>query len=139
MSEFHRRCDGHFKTLTVIKSSKGNIFGGYSPLAWQSTGGYQQDASKQTFLFSLKNPRDCIATRFDITSDGSYAIYCSADRLAFGSGHAIHVCDNCNTNKSNYTNVGNTFENKTGIDGKAVLDGENYFTVEEIEVFGPKK
>jgi hypothetical protein len=30
--KFHGRCDGHANTLTVILDSKGNIFGGFTPL-----------------------------------------------------------------------------------------------------------
>jgi archaellum component FlaC len=35
-SEFHRRCDGHANTLTVILDTKGNIFGGFTPVKWDS-------------------------------------------------------------------------------------------------------
>jgi hypothetical protein len=45
------------------------------------------------------------------------------------------VADNCNTNTSNYTNLGTAYVNDTGIDGKAVFTGEYNFTVKEIEVF----
>lgn len=35
-SDFHSRCDGKPKTLTLVKSSNENIFGGYTILPWQS-------------------------------------------------------------------------------------------------------
>jgi hypothetical protein len=34
--EFHVRCDGHVNTLTVILDTNGNIFGGFTPLKWES-------------------------------------------------------------------------------------------------------
>jgi hypothetical protein len=34
--EFHRRCDGHANTLTVILDTNGNIFGGFTPVKWAS-------------------------------------------------------------------------------------------------------
>jgi hypothetical protein len=34
---FHSRCDGHANTLTVILHTKGNIFGGSTPVEWEST------------------------------------------------------------------------------------------------------
>jgi hypothetical protein len=34
--EFHRRCDGHANTLTVILDMQGNIFGGFTPMEWES-------------------------------------------------------------------------------------------------------
>jgi hypothetical protein len=36
VSEFHRRCDGHANTLTVILDTKENIFGGFTPVKWES-------------------------------------------------------------------------------------------------------
>jgi hypothetical protein len=134
MSDIHRLCDGHCHTLIVIESTKGNVFGGYTPLAWQSSGGYQRDASLTSFLFSLKNPRDSIMRRFPVKGVGSNAIYCHSGFLAFGDGHDLYVCDNCNSTNNNYTNIRSTFENNTGIDGKLVLDGAYNFTVHEIEI-----
>jgi hypothetical protein len=34
--EFHHRCDGHANTLTVIVDTEGNIFGGFTPVEWES-------------------------------------------------------------------------------------------------------
>jgi hypothetical protein len=31
---FHRRCDGHANTLTVILDAEGNIFGGFTAVEW---------------------------------------------------------------------------------------------------------
>jgi hypothetical protein len=33
---FHSRCDGHANTLTLIKDTEGNIFGGFTPVEWES-------------------------------------------------------------------------------------------------------
>ena len=33
-SDFHRMCDGKGATVTVVKSSDGYIFGGYTDVAW---------------------------------------------------------------------------------------------------------
>jgi hypothetical protein len=35
-SQFHGRCDGHANTLTVILDPKGTIFGGLTPVEWES-------------------------------------------------------------------------------------------------------
>jgi hypothetical protein len=118
----------------VICSTQGNIIGGYTPIAWQSSGGYQRDPSLQTFLFSLRNPRDPICRRFKIKSDGANAIVCRSNHRAFGNADDLYVCNNSNTEKNSYTNIGSTFENDTGIDGKLFMDGEYNFTVQEIEV-----
>jgi hypothetical protein len=35
-SEIHCRCDGNAYTLTVILDTEGNIFGGLTPVKWES-------------------------------------------------------------------------------------------------------
>jgi hypothetical protein len=34
--DFRRRCDGHAPTLTLIQDTKRNIFGGFTPVEWES-------------------------------------------------------------------------------------------------------
>jgi hypothetical protein len=48
-SQFHGRCDGHANTLTVLLDTKGNIFGGFTPVT---------DESQKSFLFTLTNPQN---------------------------------------------------------------------------------
>jgi hypothetical protein len=64
--EFHRRCDGHANTLAVILDTKGNIFGGFTPVEWRSRwfGKPMADDSPKSFLFTLKNPHNISARRF---------------------------------------------------------------------------
>lgn len=52
-SDFHAKCNNKGETVTVIKSTGGWIFGGYTPIDWTSRGGYAFDS--RTFLFTLKN------------------------------------------------------------------------------------
>jgi hypothetical protein len=37
--DFHERCDGHAKTLTVSQDMTGNAFGGFTALEWESRRG----------------------------------------------------------------------------------------------------
>jgi hypothetical protein len=61
--EFHRRCDGHANTLTLILDTKGNAFGGFTPVEWESRV-WKGDGrnclkghdSLRSFLFTLRNP-----------------------------------------------------------------------------------
>jgi hypothetical protein len=57
--EFHRRCDGHANNLTLILDTKGNNFGGFSPVEWESRIGHLEKANDRLkcFVFTLKNPR----------------------------------------------------------------------------------
>jgi hypothetical protein len=34
--DFHRRCEGHAPTLTLIQDTGGGIFGGFTPVQWES-------------------------------------------------------------------------------------------------------
>ena len=34
--DFHRLCDDRGKTLTVIKTTEGSVFGGFTDISWQS-------------------------------------------------------------------------------------------------------
>jgi hypothetical protein len=66
----------------------------------------------------------------------SWGIYCNSSYgPIFGNNYDIYVSDNCNINASNYTNLGWTFANDTGIPGDQVFTGERNFTVKEIEIF----
>jgi hypothetical protein len=121
--------------VTIIESTAGNVFGGYTPLRWSSTGGWENDSSLKTFLFTLKNPHGIAARKFMIKNKGVNAIYGAADRLAFGPGHSLYVCDNCNTSTENHVSFGSSFENDTGINPQSLLNGTQMFTVQEIEIF----
>jgi hypothetical protein len=123
-SNFHGKCDGQSNTLTLIETTKGFIFGGFTPLAWDSTtSGYKSDSSQKSFLFTLKNAGNIEPRKFKL-SNMSYAIYSySGCGPIFGNGHDIYVTDNYNSNNSSYTNLGNGYLNDTGISGNAVFTG----------------
>jgi hypothetical protein len=132
---FHDRCDGHANTLTFIKDTEGNIFGGFTPLEWASSNGYKADQSLKSFIFTLKNPHDFPARKFALRAEGkNSAIY-----VVSGMGPHfwdIVVSDICNAGAFNYTsNFGRTYANDTGIDKVRFFTGHGYFTVKEIEVF----
>jgi hypothetical protein len=64
--DFHGRCDRHPNTLTVILDTNGNIFGGFTPVEWESPSKLcnKIDPSEKSFLFTLKNPHNVPARRF---------------------------------------------------------------------------
>jgi hypothetical protein len=134
-SDFHRKCDSHSNTIPIILTTKGFIFGGFTPVAWESRGGRKPDSTQASFLFSLKNPHTSEAKKFSMKSS-SYSIACSPSYgPIFGSPHDMCVYGRCSEGTSNYTNLGGAYVNDTGIDGKQVFTGEHHFTVKEIEVF----
>jgi hypothetical protein len=52
-TDFHAKCDNIAKTLTVIKTESGDIFGGYTEATWNAPSDgtcYKED--KNAFIFS---------------------------------------------------------------------------------------
>jgi hypothetical protein len=72
-SEFHKKCDGASKTLTIIKSSNSNIFGGYTEAQWDSSGQIKSDLA--AFIFSLEN-KENNPLKISIKNQNK-AIYCN--------------------------------------------------------------
>jgi hypothetical protein len=137
VSEFHRRCDGHTNTLTVILDTKGNIFGGFTPVEWESRSGFKGDDSLRSFLFTLKNSHNIPARRFVLKPENrDFAIECYSDYGPyFGSGADICVSDKCNVNADIYSSFGYTYKNDSGVEGEKLFAGSRNFEVKEIEVF----
>jgi hypothetical protein len=132
--DFHDRCDGHPNTLTVISDTKGNIFGGFTPVKWDSRPGYKADPSLKSFLFTLKNPHNVSARRFALKAEKKdEAIICySGCGPHFGD---IGVSGNCNANTDSCTSLGNWYTNDTELDRKTFFAGSYHFQVKEIAVF----
>jgi hypothetical protein len=133
--EFHKRCDGHPNTLTVILDTDGNIFGGFTPVEWDSRSYGKADPSWASFLFTLKNPHNVPAREFALKLEKKdHAIFCA---FTWGPRFCdIAVGDNCNANTDNYNfKFGRSYTNDTGLDGKTFFTGSEYFLVKEIEVF----
>jgi hypothetical protein len=145
-SEFHGRCDGHADTLTVILDTKGNVFGGFTPVEWESrvwngkqfdkSNTLKADESQKSFVFSLKNPCNFRAKKFVLNTQEKYrAISCDSKWGPFFSG-GFGVSDNCNTNMESRSGMfGLCYVNDTGLTGQTFLTGWKNFQVREIEVF----
>jgi hypothetical protein len=133
---FHKRCDGHANTLTVILDTDGNIFGGFTPLEWGCNSYEKADPSLKSFLFTLKNPHNVPARRFALKAEEKNyaAIYCHSN---YGScfGIDIFVLDDCNANTDSSTRLGDHYINDTGRNGDKFFTGSRKFQVKEIEVF----
>jgi hypothetical protein len=134
-SNFHEKCDGKSNTLIVIETTKGFVFGGFTPVAWDSSNSYKPDSSRKSFLFTVKNLRGSDGRKFAMASSAN-AIYCNSSYAPlFGSKCDICVVDGCNGNTTSSTDLGGAFTNDTGINGQQVFTGERNFAVKEIEVF----
>ena len=69
--DFHNYCDNKGPTLTLIKTTKNKIFGGFTPLNFESYGGPKYDIDGQTFIFSLDSMK-----KYKLINKEKEAIYC---------------------------------------------------------------
>jgi hypothetical protein len=72
---FHSKCDEKGCTLTVIETTCGKVFGGYSNTAWSSTGCYY--GANKAFLFALPGGSISSPCKMKLkNANDNYAIYC---------------------------------------------------------------
>jgi hypothetical protein len=70
----------------VILDTKGNIFGGFTPVKWESrvhdgkfgdeNNCFKADNSLKSFLFTLKNPHNIPARRFALKAEKKHEAIC---------------------------------------------------------------
>jgi len=125
ISNFHNRCHNKGSSITIVQTVSGNVFGGYSPTTWYSSGGYRK--SPGAFLFRLRPSMK----RYDLkSSSSSVAIYTHASYgPTFGNGHDLIIIDcsqvsSCYTRMSTY-NIPSSYE---------LNDGEMYFRIKDYAV-----
>jgi hypothetical protein len=138
----HGKIDGHSNTVALAETTKGFIYGGYTPLKWDSSGEYKRDDSGKSFIFTLKNPHNLPSQRFALKPDRKdHAIGCRvSDRLLYyGYNGCISIYPGCNSNASSNNGGWNeqnaTYENPTGIEGTKLFTGDTNYTLKELEVF----
>jgi hypothetical protein len=142
--DFHGRCDGHANTLTVILDTEGNIFGGFTPVEWESRRPISEsdwsncnlaDPSLKSFLFTLTNPHKIPSRRFALMAEAKGRAI-QADGNDGPNFNDIYISNKCNASTDNASVVGHSvYTNDTGLDGRMVFTGSYNFQVKEIEVF----
>ena len=131
--DFHRLCDSKGPTLTIIKSTNGYLFGGYTRQSWISRYSYVRDT--HAFLFTLTNPYSIRPTKYSIINGRQNTAFYGGSNYGptFGGGHDIYVPDNSKYNNG-YTNFGHTYRDTTGR-RKNTFTGSYKFKTSEIEVY----
>jgi hypothetical protein len=102
--DFHRRCDEKGATLTIVKTSDGYVFGGYSDQSWSDTSALSDTdeevimSSNDAFLFSLKCHGGLAPMKMRIKSgQNKYAVHSSSSKgPSFGSNDLTVGNYNCN-------------------------------------------
>lgn len=93
-SAFHQLCDNKGPTLTLIQSSAGHLFGGFTAASWEGLKTYKSDPS--TFIFTLSNPHNIAPTLYPLKFEETHhAIYCHSSHCpVFGYVSTFSHSDN---------------------------------------------
>jgi hypothetical protein len=131
---FHKKCDGQFKTLTIIKSFKENIFGGFTETDWSGCG-FKNDPN--AFIFSFKNPEK---QQLKIKcNDFNAAVYCNPICGPTFGQDDIFVSNNSNMFEQSYSNAGSTYPHPAyaykSKEARSFFNGCYLDKISEIEVF----
>ena len=131
---FHSRCNNKGPTMTIIRSSNYYLFGGYTSVAWTSSGSHKADFN--AFLFTLTNPHNIPPTKYPVQpATIQYSIYdYIGSGPAFGGGCDMNVYSNSNSNESSFFGFPHTY---TDINGKGhnTFTGSKNFMTSDVEVF----
>jgi len=130
---FGKLCAHKGPTLSLLKSTRKNIFGGFTPVPWGVNNNHAEDPSLESFLFSLKNPWNGPPVKFPIVSKTS-AVYSGVNEgPSFNFAHLRVYLPNanyCHTPGSyNFNSAASSYHSCS------LLDGSCSITIEEIEVY----
>jgi len=142
--DFHSKCDNQSNTLIIIKSTNGNIFGGYTEQDW--TGLDDENVEKDdpnAFIFSLIN-KENKPLKMSLCDEEDGGIRCNNSvGPVFGGneGHSDLVInlDKSNKNTYSYSHLGHYYEHPDyefeSDEAENFLAGSKQFQVSEIEVY----
>lgn len=139
---FHSKCDGINNTITLIKTSREFVFGGFATAQWNDTtknvARYVTDAN--AFLFTLVN-QFVLPSKLKVLRPET-AIAINPQLLpAFGYGHDLHIANKAiETNSGSYSRLGYSYELPNSfkygtVDSESLLAGSSFFQTSEIEVY----
>jgi hypothetical protein len=129
-SSFHDKCDDKPNTLVVIKSTNGNVFGGYTEQSWTGSG-FKTDPN--AFIFSLIN-EDSEPLKIKCVRPDE-AIYCSTE---YGPNFGlldIKISSESNKNSQSCSNIGYPDYEYDSNEAQLFLAGSDEFQVLEIEIY----
>lgn len=125
--EFYNKCENKGPTITIVLSTDGNRFGGYTSLSWKKPNFFQYYPDEKAFIFSLNKGEKY----FPIEKEKYNAVCMWVDRgPTFGGGNDLTIENNCLKNNKSH-NKQKSYQFK-----KEDINGENqYFTVKDYEVY----
>ena len=122
---FHLNCDNRGPTITLVKTTDGKRFGGFTTLNWDINGNNKPN-DVNAFLFSLNTKKKLT------NNDANYITYChSSCGPTFGHGHDFYIADN---HSGCIDNTPYAFGKNEGV-SQYSLAGKRDFVPEEVEVY----
>ena len=124
--EFHKRCDLICNTISIIETTSGHRFGGYTSECFESPNEYFDKKDNLSFVFSLDKMKiyDVIKGKYAISCDKNYGPYFRDD----------HICivDKFLTKESGTCIKGKGFNTTKNYE---LNSGKKYFIIKRLQVF----
>ncbi|ETO25936.1 hypothetical protein RFI_11202 [Reticulomyxa filosa] len=131
-SQFHAKLDNKSgTTVTVIQSTMNHVFGGYTSIAWTSSGNYASDNNSWIFLLRAGKNVTPKKGKWKVTQTQYSVYHGGGNGPTFGGGYDFTIANAANTNTSSYANAGHSYacpKNNT------LLAGQYNFMVKDFEV-----
>jgi len=127
--EFHKYCDDKGPTLTLVKTTKNKIFGGFTPLNWKNKGCGIKDPSNQTFIFSLN-----LKKKYNMIKKDGIGIYCAKEDGPNLGGADFRLNQNMKTGFT-YANDNCNFLKDGNLELTGGKGDNETFETEEMEVY----
>ena len=105
--DFHSRCDQYNNTLTVIKTTRAFIFGGFTTANWSGSTQYKRDPN--AFIFSLINS-DNLPSLLTIKTPLKAIVADSTKGPVFGMGFDFSVANQSNINTNSSSQSDNSYQ-----------------------------
>jgi BTB/POZ domain-containing protein KCTD9 len=147
-SDFHSKCDNKPNTLVVIKSSNGNVFGGYTEQSWSNTDTVYERIDKpdpNAFVFSLINKDN---RPLKVKCSPNNGIRCSNSCGPIFGGKKgksdLVIGDNSDLKLDGFSYFGHYYIHPDydyeyeSVQAESFLAGSHKFQVSEIEVYSKK-
>ena len=125
-SEFHSKCDYKYNTISLIETTNGHRFGGYTSECFESPNDYFDKKDNLSFVFSFDKMRiyEVIKGKYAISCDKNYGPYFRDD----------HICivDEFFTKESGTCIKGKGFNTTKNYE---LNSGKKYFIIKRLQVF----
>ena len=124
--DFHAKCDFKYNTISLIETTNGHRFGGFTSECFESPNDYFDKKDNLSFVFSLDKMRiyDVIKGKYAISCDKNYGPYFRDD----------HICivDEFFTKESGTCIKGKGFNTTKNYE---LNSGKKYFIIKRLQVF----